>query len=75
MNRSWRKLCPQFLTDFQDIKEAPEKVTKEVAQGRQLSLEIGETNVDELNVSHLKESLFNRRLHWTSAIQCTTARH
>jgi hypothetical protein len=30
MNRSWRKLCPQFLTDFQDVKETPEQITKEV---------------------------------------------
>jgi hypothetical protein len=24
VNRSWRKLCPQFVTDFQDAEETPE---------------------------------------------------
>jgi hypothetical protein len=28
INRSWRKLCPQFVTDFQDVDETPEQITK-----------------------------------------------
>jgi hypothetical protein len=28
MNGSWRKLCPQFVTDFQDVGETPEQITK-----------------------------------------------
>jgi hypothetical protein len=39
MNRSWWKLCPQFVTDFQDVEETPEQSTKEVVDlGRQLNL-------------------------------------
>jgi hypothetical protein len=28
MNGSWRKLCPQSVTDFQDVEETPEQITK-----------------------------------------------
>jgi hypothetical protein len=28
MNRSWSKICPQFVTDLQDVEETPELITK-----------------------------------------------
>jgi hypothetical protein len=46
VNKSQRKLYPQFVTDFQDIEETPEQITKDVDQERQLNLEMYET-VDE----------------------------
>jgi hypothetical protein len=46
MNRSWKELSPQFVTDCQDIKEPPEQITKEVVDlGRQLNLEMDETDL------------------------------
>jgi hypothetical protein len=48
INRSWKKLFPQFVTDFQDVEETPEQITKEVIfLGRQLNLEMDETDVHE----------------------------
>jgi hypothetical protein len=63
MNRSWRKLCPQFVTDFQDVEETPEQITKEVVDlERQRNLGMEETDVDELIASHSEESLSNEDL-------------
>jgi hypothetical protein len=38
MKRSWKKLCPQFVTDFQEVGKTPEQITKVVVDlGRQLN--------------------------------------
>jgi hypothetical protein len=63
INISWRKLCPQFVTDFQDFEETAEQIIKEVVDlGRKLNLEMDETDVDELIASHYEESLSNEDL-------------
>jgi L-rhamnose mutarotase len=48
MNRSWRKICPQFVTDFQDVEETPEQITKEVVYLRR-----------QLNLKWTKQMLMN----------------
>jgi hypothetical protein len=63
MKRSWKKLCPQFVTYFQDIEQTLEQITKEVIDlRRQLNLEMDETDVDELIASHSEKSLSNEDL-------------
>jgi uncharacterized protein YpuA (DUF1002 family) len=49
-----------ICTDFQEAKDTPEQIRKEVVDmGRQFNLEMDKTVVDELIASHTKESLFN----------------
>jgi hypothetical protein len=34
INKSWRSLCPDFVSDDQDIEETPEQKTKDVELAR-----------------------------------------
>ena len=56
MNGVWRKLCPQFVNDFQGFEETLEAVThKLVALGNELDLDLEVDDVNELLESHGEE--------------------
>jgi hypothetical protein len=63
INKSWRNLCPDFVSDDQDVEETPEQLTKEVVElGRQMNLEMKDADVDELIASHSDELVSNEDL-------------
>uniref|UniRef100_A0A8C4RA68 HTH CENPB-type domain-containing protein n=1 Tax=Eptatretus burgeri TaxID=7764 RepID=A0A8C4RA68_EPTBU len=56
MNGVWRKLCPDFVDDFQGFEETVDQVTENLVEmGRQLELEIVADDVNQLLSSHSEE--------------------
>jgi hypothetical protein len=75
INKCWRNICPEFVSDDQDNEETPEQMTKEVAElGRQLNLEMKDADVDELTASHSDELMSNKDRLKLPTIYCTISR-
>jgi hypothetical protein len=58
MNRVWKKICPEFIPDFQGFKkdEMFEEVSEKIVKlAKQLELEVDEHDVEELIDSHAEQ--------------------
>jgi hypothetical protein len=55
INAVWKKLCPQFVHNFQGFEEPDSVISKLVEMGRELELNLEEQDFHELLECHTKE--------------------
>ncbi|XP_030435481.1 tigger transposable element-derived protein 1-like [Gopherus evgoodei] len=65
LNGVWKKLCPDFVSDFQGFTDTVEEVTNAVVEmGKELNLDIAPEDVDELLASHSEELTNEDLIEW-----------
>ncbi|XP_037768584.1 tigger transposable element-derived protein 1 [Chelonia mydas] len=65
LNGVWKKLCPDFVSDFKGFTDTVKKVTKNVVEmGKDLNLDIAPKDVEELLASHSEELTNEDLIEW-----------
>ncbi|XP_065436021.1 tigger transposable element-derived protein 1-like isoform X2 [Chrysemys picta bellii] len=64
LNGVWKKLCPDFVSDFQGFTDTVEVTNTVVEMGKELNLDIAPGDVDELLASHSEELTNEDLIEW-----------